>query len=95
MAGWLVEEDAGGFVHWIALGENAWPRTEVRDRRIGKRNSTMFERYLSPVRRVKDAHEALRFARQEDAEAFIRLFDRFLLNAVATEHSWPTNGGDR
>lgn len=87
--GWLIEEDAGGFIHWIALAEDAWPRTEVKDRRIGARTSRSFERYLSPVRRVKDANEALRFARKQDAEAFIKLFDRFLLCPVATEHCWP------
>jgi hypothetical protein len=88
-SGWLIEEDAGGFVHWIALAEDAWPRTEVRDRRLGARTSRMFERYMSPVVRVKDANDALRFARRQDAEAFIKLFDRFLLCPVATEHEWP------
>lgn len=87
--GWLIEEDAGGVIHWIALAEDAWPRTEVKDRRLGARSSRSFERYLSPVQRVKDANDALRFARKEDAEAFIKLFDRFLLCPVAAEHCWP------
>lgn len=89
--GWLIEEDAGGFVHWIALAEDQWPRYNLETRR-SRRNAdddVIIERYKSPVRRVKDANEALRFARKEDADAAIKLFDKFLLHAKAAEHAWP------
>ena len=79
--GWLIEEDARGITHWIALAKGQWPRTTSSTR--------PYVRYQSPVERVKDANLALRFARKEDAEAFIELFDRFLLNPEATEHCWP------
>lgn len=84
--GWLIEEDAVGFCHWIALEMDSWPRRDVR---LARNKSFEREEYRTPVRRVKDASEALRFARREDAEAFIKLFDRFLLAAKATEHEWP------
>jgi hypothetical protein len=87
--GWLVEESASGVIHWIALAENAWPRT--KENRFSRRFG--FKDYLSPIVRVKDANNALRFARKQDAEAFIRLFDRFLLCPIATEHCWHEPAG--
>jgi hypothetical protein len=85
-SGWLIEERAGDFIHWITLAEGTWPLTKtVRLRHSGAE----IEKYLTPVHRVKDAGEALRFARKEDAETFIRLFKVFLLGAIATEHCWP------
>ena len=97
--GWLIEENAGGVIHWIALAENEWPlyeRVEVKRRGVQPLASDDDweidkSRYLSPIKRVKDANEALRFARKEDAEALIKLFDRFLLCPVATEHAWPAD----
>jgi hypothetical protein len=83
--GWLIEERFGDITHWIALTEDKWPMTKPR---AGGR----IDQYRSPVRRSKDANDAIRFARQGDAEAFIRLFDRFLLHPVATEHMWPAQG---
>lgn len=77
--GWLIEENASGVIHWIALVENVW--------KYGWYISESAQ--PSPVRRVKDSNDALRFARQQDAEAFIKLFDRFLLCATPTEHEWP------
>lgn len=90
--GWLVEENVGGFIHWIALSIDEWPRVKITTRRARMNADFDIEetRYLTPVIRVKDANAALRFARKEDAEAFIRLFDRFLLHPVATEHQWAT-----
>lgn len=86
---WLIEQNGGGFVHWVALAENNWPRyKQRRGRRLGE--LLELDAYLTPVRFVKDANEALRFARKEDAEAVIKLFDRFLLHPVATEHEWPS-----
>lgn len=81
--GWLIEEDARGITHWIALAKGQWPRT------TRSTHPYVSDRYQTPVERVKDANLALRFARKEDAEAFIELFDRFLLNPEATEHCWP------
>ena len=88
--GWLVEEPFGPHIHWIALAEKSWPRVKPTYRYSSTTGDVTAEvvEYLTPVVRVKDASEALRFARKEDAEAFIRLFDRFLLAAVATEHEW-------
>lgn len=86
--GWLIEEEAGGVIHWIALANFAWPLTKIKQ--VGSRRDYDAERYMSPVQRVKDSNDALRFARKVDAEAFIQLFDRFLLCPKATEHCWPT-----
>jgi hypothetical protein len=83
-AGWLVEEEFGDIIHWIALSQDKWPLFKTRLRR----ERLEMDQYISPVLRVKDAAKALRFARKEDAEAFIALFDRFLLHAKATEHIW-------
>jgi hypothetical protein len=85
--GWLVEEDAGGVIHWIALANFAWPLTKIS--KVGSQRDYDAERYMSPVQRVKDSNDALRFARKVDADAFIQLFDRFLLCPKATEHCWP------
>ena len=86
-SGWLVEEEAGGIIHWIALANFVWPLTKFSNTR-GRRDYDA-ERYMSPVQRVKDSNDALRFARKQDAEAFIVMFDRFLLLPKATEHCWP------
>lgn len=87
--GWLVEEDAFGITHWIALTDEVWPQTKSRFRsRRGRTERVEIEKYLSPVRRAKDANDALRFARKEDAENFIKLFGKFLLSPKATEHKW-------
>jgi hypothetical protein len=90
-AGWLVEEDCGGFVHWIALTPDQWPR--YADLPVWRGRKADLGEYRTPVRRVKDANEALRFARKDDADEFIRLFGRFLLHAKATEHCWPITQG--
>lgn len=82
--GWLVEENVGLPIHWIALETDNWPRTKIS--RI--REDYDVVEYQSPVRRVKDAGEALRFSRKQDAEAFIALFGKFLLHPVATQHQW-------
>lgn len=87
---WLIEENSGGFVHWIKLAEDEWPKTKVTTRRARMNSDHDVEvtTYRTPVVRTKDASEAIRFARKQDAEAFLRLFDRFLLRAFATEHGW-------
>jgi hypothetical protein len=82
--GWLIEEDAGGVIHWIALAENIWQRGWYASE--GK--SPM------PVERVKDANDALRFARKQDAEAFADLFQRYLLCPKVTEHCWPVGDAE-
>ena len=88
--GWLVEEPFGPHIRWIALAEKSWPRVKPTYRYGSTTGKVIAEvaEYLTPVVRVKDANQAIRFARKEDAEAFIRLFDRFLLAATATEHEW-------
>lgn len=89
--GWLIEENTSGHIHWIALAEDQWPLLKVSTRRSRRDSDYDVEtqRYLTPVKRVKDANAALRFSRKEDAEAMIRLFARFLLRPEATEHHWP------
>jgi len=88
--GWLIEENAGGYIHWIALVKDQWPHTKVTRRRdrMHSDNDLEITRYLSPVMRVKDASAALRFSRKEDAEALMELFSKFLLHPAATEHIW-------
>ena len=88
--GWLVEEDYGGGFHWITLPEYAWPTRETEV--VSRYDDYEVERHKwrNPIVRVKDAGQALRFARKQDAEAFIKMFDRFLLSPVATEHEWPS-----
>lgn len=86
-AGWLIEEGVGPMgIHWIGLSTGAWPLLKVR--RI-VRDGDEIEQYQTPIRRVKDAGDALRFSRREDAEAFANLFSRFLLHPRITEHQWP------
>jgi hypothetical protein len=87
-AGWLIEEVGAG-LHWIALSTDVWPLLRIR-RTLALRDDDKIEQYQTPIRRVKDASEALRFARREDAEAFAALFSRFLLHPRVTEHEWPT-----
>jgi hypothetical protein len=79
--GWLIEEEAGdGIIHWIALAENIWRRGWY---------DASESKFPTPVERVKDANEALRFARRQDAEAFADLFQRYLLCPKVTERAWP------
>lgn len=87
--GWLIEENSDFAPHWIALSKEPWPSIKVRQR-LGREHEV--EKYKTPVVRVKDSNAALRFARKEDAEAFMAMFDRFLLLPVATEHQW--SGGE-
>lgn len=81
--GWLIEENGTGITQWIALAKGSWPRT------TRSTHPFVSERYVSMVERVRDASQAIRFARQEDADAFIALFGHFLFGPVATEHCWP------
>jgi hypothetical protein len=77
--GWLIEENAGGVIQWIALRDNVWQRGWYISETAQP----------SPVRRVKDSNDALRFSRWRDANAFVSLFKRFLLAPNVTEHCWP------
>lgn len=88
--GWLIEEDYGYGCHWITLAKDSWPRWKTSTRRSRRDSNLDVEtiEYLTPVHRVKDANDALRFARKQDAEAFIALFERYLLHAKATEHEF-------
>src|SRR5207237_4031619 len=83
---WLIEENSDFSPHWITLSQEPWPLIKVQHR-LG--NKFELEKYQTPIARVKDAGAALRFARKQDAEAFVAMFDKFLLHPVATEHSWP------
>ena len=87
--GWLIEEDGP---HWIALAKDSWPRWKYSTRRSRYDSDLDLEmrEYLTPIRRVKDANEAIRFARKQDAEAFLTLFSRYLLLAKVTEHAFDT-----
>jgi hypothetical protein len=81
--GWLIEERAGSRLIYIAIvdgvaaayNENYDPSAHAI--RCGF------------IKRVTDASDALRFARQQDAEAFILAFRKALLAPVVAEHAWP------
>ena len=62
--GWLVEEPFGPHIHWIALAEKSWPRVKPTYRYSSTTGDVIAEvvEYLTPIVRVKDASEALRFA---------------------------------
>jgi hypothetical protein len=83
--GWLIEENAGGIAHWIKLAEGRHPYIEFRHKRYGDLEQN---RHHIPIDRTKDTSEALRFARKEDAGAFMHCFERFLLSPFVTEHIW-------
>lgn len=87
--GWLVElpliARSGGMPHWVAFkshGVSRW-RTVSDDG-----DDWRFQERDFPLEYTPDSNAALRFSRKQDAEAFIKAFDRFLLHAVATEHMW-------
>lgn len=93
--GWLIElpltQRGGGRLCWVALEEGPWPLFDT----LRTNEDYDLRKCTSPLRFTPESSEALRFARKEDAEAFMRKFDRFLLHAVATEHMWmeaQTNG---
>lgn len=82
MSVWMIETHGGPYIHWIALcGErvtrDAWTTVRHGD---------------SPLLFVKDPGAALQFARKQDADIFIRTFERFLMNAEATEHDFCEDG---
>ena len=60
--GWLIEEDAGVCLHWIALADLVWPKREVTVRRDRLSSNYDIEttEWQSPIVRVKDASKALR-----------------------------------
>jgi hypothetical protein len=84
--GWLIEDKSAGSIHYMALEDE--PFHADPDHRC----PTVRRRWLSPLRFTKDANEALRFGRKEDADAFVRVFNRFMLLPEVTEHFWPDIG---
>lgn len=85
--GWLVEcpHGAHGGPLWVALTDEP-----LRSFQLIENEDYELRKIAYPLRYVKDSIEALRFARKQDAEAFMKKFDPFLLHAVATEHQWIT-----
>jgi len=86
--GWLIElpwtASSGGRLCWVAFGDQKLPYFEVIDRN----DDYLIRKHKTPLRFTSESNEAIRFARKEDAEAFMRVFDMFLMHAVATEHQW-------
>jgi hypothetical protein len=82
--GWLIETKFGPHTHWLKLDGEPWPRYDV-----SAYDGDELRKYAIPFNFTKDASEALRFARKEDAEAVMAMFQRFLIDPVATEHQWP------
>lgn len=86
--GWLIElpytASGGGRLCWVALKKDRFPRYRIR----GHYDDFNSEKAESPLEFTSDSLKALRFARKEDAELFMSVFDNFLLHAVATEHAW-------
>lgn len=85
-AGWLIEQHSNAVIDYVATAVEEWPRLKS----AFKSYEIELDEYLSPIRYVKDAGNALRFARREDAESFVALFRRFLLTPVIAEHAWPS-----
>jgi hypothetical protein len=84
-AGWLIEDNSSGHTLYMAMVADG-RFGETKEKHIGR---FKFDRYESPLQFVKNANEALRFGRQEDAEAFVRVFRRFMLCPEVTGHEWP------
>lgn len=85
--GWLIESPftaRSGRLCWVAIADKPFPMF----RTLNHNEDYDFQRVDSPLEFVTDSNLALRFARKSDAEAFIRLFDKFLIGPVATEHKW-------
>lgn len=83
--GWLIEDRSpGDHSLYMKLGDDPIQCVDGNERR-----GRIFGKFLSPLGFTKVAGEALRFARKEDAEAFVRVFKRFMLAPEVTEHSWP------
>lgn len=83
--GWLIEDRSSGGSLYMAMIEDG-RFGETKEKSIGR---FKFERYESPLCFVKDSNDALRFARKEDAEAFVRVFRKFMLVPEVLEHCWP------
>lgn len=86
--GWLIElpltAAGGGRLCWAALKDGPFPLF----RTLNHSEDYDFQKIDSPLRFTTDSNEALRFARKIDAERFMAKFDRYLLHAIVTEHSW-------
>ena len=86
--GWLIELPLtgknGGRLCWVTLEDKRLDRF----RTVREGEDYEFQRREFPLKYTPDSNQALRFARKEDAELFMRVFDYFLLHAVATEHKW-------
>ena len=86
--GWLIEfpwtKHSGGALQYAALAKGKWPRYNT----IRRTRLVEHDEYQTPIEMVADSNDAIRFARKEDAEAFVVLFDRFLLHPVIAEHQW-------
>jgi hypothetical protein len=85
--GWLIEfpwTAGGGVLQYAALVDEQWPIIKA----IKSDESMQIEKYQTPIKMVSDSNKAIRFARKEDAETFIILFNNFLLHPVISEHKW-------
>lgn len=89
--GWLIElpftAQGGGQLCYVALSDGPFPLVRL----IGRRKTV--EQIESPFTFTPDSNAALRFARREDAEAFMAKFDRFILHGLVTEHAWENPDG--
>lgn len=88
--GWLIESPftaRSGRLCWVAIADKPFPMF----RTLNHNEDYDFQRANNPLEFVTDSNLALRFARKSDAEAFIKLFDRFLIGPVATEHKWMSH----
>ena len=91
--GWLIEMPitarCGGRLQYVALSDGTWPRLATLPVCSGKRAQIL--EYVSPLEFTPDSNEALRFARKEDGEAFLRKFGHFILQGVVCEHGWDNS----
>lgn len=87
--GWLIElpftAHCGGTLCYVALNGVSWPRFATKSK---LKSRLTVQECNSPLRFTTDSNEALRFARRQDAEAFVVQFSSFLIEPVVSEHQW-------
>jgi hypothetical protein len=86
--GWLIEENFGPVIHYIGLQD---PHDHWRKLSEDGRNTNGRSALVGIIRFCKDANDAIRFARAQDAQQLVDALGRLLTEPRICEHEWPVS----
>jgi hypothetical protein len=86
--GWLIETDFGPHIHYIGLHDphDYWREQTEKGGRTNGRAAL-----VGLIRFCRDASDAIRFARPQDAQQLVDALGRLLTEPRICEHEWPVS----